>query len=98
MTFSIVNDVNSWMIRLRNGSHKAGKLLYSLGAPGENDGTHDATEKVFGRDRFYVRAQVKGDGMFLVSDSNDHGVFAVTGKAKDKFGWLTKVPVAVAAG
>jgi hypothetical protein len=56
---------------------KAGKVLYVLGAPGENDGTHDATEKVFGRDRFYVRAQVKGTGMFLVSDSNDHGVFEV---------------------
>jgi hypothetical protein len=32
---------------------------------------------VFGRDRFYVRASVKGDGMFLISDSNDLGVFEV---------------------
>jgi serine/threonine protein kinase len=54
-----------------------GKILYTLSAPGENDGSHDATEKVAGRSRFYVRAQVYGSGMFLVSDSNDLGVFEV---------------------
>jgi hypothetical protein len=62
---------------LGEAGEKTGKLLYTVGAPGENDGTHDATDKVYGRDRFYVRATIQGGGMFLVSDSNDHGVFEV---------------------
>jgi hypothetical protein len=53
------------------------KILYTLAAPGENNGTYDATEKVAGRNRFYVRADVHGDGMFLASDSRDLGVFEV---------------------
>ena len=56
---------------------QAGKVLFSLSAPGENDGSYDATEKVAGHRRFYVRAQIGGTGMFLISDSNDLGVFEV---------------------
>ena len=55
----------------------AGKVLFSLAGPGENDGSYDATEKVAGHNRFYVQAQTGGTGMFLVSDSNDLGVFEV---------------------
>jgi tRNA A-37 threonylcarbamoyl transferase component Bud32 len=54
-----------------------GKLLYTLSAPGENNGSHDVTEKVAGRNRFYIRADVRGEGMFLPSDSNDLSVFEV---------------------
>jgi serine/threonine protein kinase len=55
-----------------------GKVLYSLAAPGENNGSYDVTEKVAGHNRFYVQAQTGGTGMFLVSDSNDLGVFEVS--------------------
>jgi hypothetical protein len=55
----------------------SGKVLYTIAAPGENDGSYDATDKVAGSSRFYVRAQIGGSGMFLVSDSNDLGVFEV---------------------
>ena len=58
-------------------SELTGKVLFSLAAPGENDGSFDATEKVAGRNRFFVRAQIGGSGMFLISDSNDLGVFEV---------------------
>jgi hypothetical protein len=58
-------------------TEKVGKVLYTLAAPGENNGSYDVSEKVAGRSRFYVRADVHGDGMFLVSDSNDLSVFEV---------------------
>jgi hypothetical protein len=68
-----------------------GKLLYTLAAPGENDGQHDVTEKVAGHKTFYLRADIRGDGLFLISDSNDLGVFEVKysyGKPLDKINAL----------
>jgi predicted Ser/Thr protein kinase len=56
---------------------KTGRILYTLSAPGENDSSYDITEKVAGLHRFSVRAETKGDGMFLISDSNDMNVFEV---------------------
>ncbi len=58
-------------------AENGGKVVYTLAAPGENDGSYDVTEKVAGRSKFYVRAEVHGDGMFLVSDNNDLSVFEV---------------------
>jgi hypothetical protein len=54
-----------------------GKLLYTLAAPGNNDSSHDVSDKVAGSTRFYIRADLRTGGMFLYSDSNDLGVLEV---------------------
>jgi serine/threonine protein kinase len=67
VTVSVVIDPNEM----------PGKILFTVSGPGENNGSHDATEKVAGHNRFWVLAQTSGTGMFLISDSNDLGVFEV---------------------
>ncbi|HLH28083.1 MAG TPA: hypothetical protein VKW77_04160, partial [Acidimicrobiales bacterium] len=67
VTVSVVIDPNEM----------PGKVLFTVSGPGENNGSHDATEKVVGHTRFWVLAQTSGTGMFLISDSNDLGVFEV---------------------
>lgn len=65
-----------------------GKTLFSLTSPGEHNSSCDASDKVAGHRSFMVRADVKGDGMFLVSDSNELGVFEASYSYGKPIEWI----------
>jgi serine/threonine protein kinase len=79
----------------------SGKLLYTIAAPGDNDSSHDVSDKVGGATRFYIRAELRPGGMFLYSDSNDLGVLDVKysyGRPLEKINSLFAANAAAAEG
>ncbi len=53
------------------------KVLYALHGAGLNDSFHDATDKVRGRTRFFIRADLRPGALLLPGDSTDTGVLEV---------------------
>ncbi len=53
------------------------KILYTLSTVGTNDSTYDATDKVRGLTKFFIRAEVRNSGLFLPGDSSALGLLEV---------------------